>query len=101
MLRLIQTLALGAALVTLATCIWRDYGFLAATSRVTVAYLATLILGAVLALGGRLLGAAAARSAAPAATVTTKGPARRRRERALTPPPGDAKTSQPEPAADA
>jgi hypothetical protein len=83
MVRLIQTIALGAALVTLITCIWRDYGILAALPRVAIAYLATFFLGAVLALGGRTLAEAVGRR--PADAAAAGGVARRRRGRAPTP----------------
>ncbi len=86
MVRLIQTLALGAALVTLVSCIWRDYGVLAALPRVAVAYLATFFLGAVVALGARILTDAAAKPAAPPPEAGKKGAARRRPSRAATPP---------------
>lgn len=90
MVRLIQTLALGAALVTLITCIWRDYGVFAAVPRVAIAYLTTFFLGAVLVLGGRLLADLAAKPAVPVAAAAAKPAGRRRRERPPTPPTGDA-----------
>jgi len=86
MLRLIQTLALGAALIALGTCIWRDYGVLAALPRVAIAYLATFFLGAVLAIGGRFLSDVAGRPVA-SATAAGKSPASRRRHDRATPPP--------------
>jgi hypothetical protein len=85
MVRLIQTLALGAALVALITCIWRDYGILAALPRVAIAYLATFFVGAAFALGGRVLGDAVARPAAPVATSAARPPVRKRREKAPLP----------------
>jgi hypothetical protein len=87
MVRLIQTLALGAALVTLATCIWRDYGVLAALPRVVVAYLAAFFLGAVIALGGRLLTDLAAKPAPPPPDPARKPATRRRQNRAPAPAP--------------
>jgi hypothetical protein len=101
MLRLIQTLALAAALVALGTCIWRDYGVLAALPRVAIAYLATFFLGAVLALGGRFLSDAAAKSAGPVAAGANAPAPRRRYERATTPPAGEAVASRAEAPPDA
>jgi len=90
MLRLIQTLALGAALVALVTCIWRDYGILAALPRVAIAYLATFFLGAVLALGGRFLSATAAKRAAPVPAAGKTVASRRHHDRPPTPPAAEA-----------
>ncbi|MEZ4388742.1 MAG: hypothetical protein R3D98_14460 [Candidatus Krumholzibacteriia bacterium] len=41
MLRLVRNLALGAALITVAVAVWRDYGALITLKRAFVAYLAT------------------------------------------------------------
>jgi hypothetical protein len=92
MLRFIQTLALGAALVTLITCIWRDYGVLAAVPRVAIAYLATFFLGALLALGGRFLADAANHATTPAAAAGKATMKRRRRER---PPAAQVEPAEP------
>ncbi len=86
MVRFIQTLALGAALVTLVSCIWRDYGVLAALPRVAVAYLATFFLGGLVALGARILTDAVAKPAAPTPAAGKKNAARRKTGRAATPP---------------
>ena len=93
MVRLIQTLALGAALVALVSCIWRDYGVLAALPRVAIAYLATFFLGAVVALGARLLSDAAAKPATPPPAAGRKNATRRRQNRAATPPAGEPKAA--------
>jgi hypothetical protein len=44
MLRLVRNLALGAALITVAVAVWRDYGVLITLKRAIVAYLATFFL---------------------------------------------------------
>lgn len=83
MVRIIQTLALGAGLVTLITCIWRDYGILAALPRVALAYLATFFLGALVAIAARLLADAVAARPQPA-PVEAKAPGGRRRRTEIT-----------------
>ncbi len=89
MVRLIQTLALGAALVALVTCIWRDYGILAALPRVAIAYLATFFLGSVIALGARILADVAEKPAPPPPPTGKKTAARRRQERVAATPPAE------------
>ena len=44
MLRLVRNLALGAALLTVAVAIWRDYGVLITLRRALTAYLVTFFL---------------------------------------------------------
>lgn len=44
MLRLVRNLALGAALLTVAVAVWRDYGVMITLRRAVLAYLATFFL---------------------------------------------------------
>ncbi|MDD5718682.1 MAG: hypothetical protein PHQ53_03230 [Candidatus Krumholzibacteria bacterium] len=53
MKRLIQTVAVGAALVAVASGIWLDYGALLTLKRAVVAYLAAYFLGGIMYLAGR------------------------------------------------
>lgn len=55
MARLVQTVALAAALATLVTCIWRDYSVMIALRRLVTAYLATFFVAGSIALVARLL----------------------------------------------
>ncbi len=75
MVRVIQTLALGAALVTLASAIWRDYSLAAALRRVFTAYFAVFFMGAVVAVVARVL----AGNAPPPPAETERKPAWRRK----------------------
>jgi hypothetical protein len=53
MRHLIQTLSVGAALVTVAVGVWRDYGLALTLKRTVMAYLAVYGLSAVSCLAGR------------------------------------------------
>lgn len=48
MLRLVRNLALGAAFLTLAVAVWRDYGAMITLKRMVIAYLLTFFVGGAL-----------------------------------------------------
>ena len=80
--RLVQTIALGAALLALATGVWKDYATLTVLRRVLVAYLAAYLVAGVLILIARAaLGAVADPPPPPdpEAGRRKRRPARRRR----------------------
>ena len=57
MLRLVNTLALAAALVVLAVSLWQDWSLLATLKRMAVGYLGFYFLGAVAGVAVKLAGA--------------------------------------------
>jgi uncharacterized membrane protein YcjF (UPF0283 family) len=65
MRRLVNTIALGAALVTVGVSLWRDDTAWTALTRAAIAYLAFFIVGALLALAYRAGVVAENRPAAP------------------------------------
>lgn len=83
MLRLVRNLALGAALLTVAVAVWRDYGTMVTLRRAIAAYLVTFFVGGGLGLLA-VIGLQACRADTPpeADTDSPEPRANRRRRRA-------------------
>ena len=97
MRRLVQTIALGAALVALALGVWRDYGAFTALKRATLAYLAAYFLA-----GGLSLITRAALGAVrdPEPEPETEPAPRKKRPRRPRRPAGVASAAATDPAPD-
>jgi hypothetical protein len=96
MRRLVQTIALAAALTAIALSVWRDYGLLLALKRAIIAYLSAYLVGAVLVLATRAaLGALADPPPPPPPEPQRRKRRRKASPRTETPDPEDAPAAEP------
>ena len=97
MQRLVQTLALGTALVALALGIWREYSVLAVLRRTAIAYLAAYFLGGAVSLACRTAVGALRDPEPEPEPKPSKSARRKRRGRHPVAPPNEPTESSPDP----